>query len=246
VPGSLNTAQSRRAREAALNFVRKFNPSGYEEADLPASPEKPGGGVEAPRTLRLSRSKTDTPATLYGRWWHELMQRNSWRDPDSWAQTFAQHFPDSPEPSRSTKEWKLWRTCLLNWPDILRDLSEEENFVHSEIPCFWRADERACLEGVIDLAVIDTTNKKFLLFDWKTNRIEPGEIDALRAHYLPQMAAYRTAVARMTGYEGEARIYSTSTGQFIPYNSEELAREWQRLQSLPLPELSKQVDGDEV
>ena len=35
-----------------------------------------------------------------------------------------------------------------------------------------------------------------------------------------------------------AGIYSTATGQFLPYAQEELAHEWDRLKNLAQPELA--------
>jgi len=43
----------------------------------------------------------------------------------------------------------------------------------------------------------------------------------------------RKAVAEITGAPINAGIYSTSTGEFVVYGSNELAAEWERLRNLP-------------
>jgi hypothetical protein len=63
-----------------------------------------------------------------------------------------------------------------------------------------------------------------------TKRIDPPQdrfavAKNLRALYRPQIAAYWKAVTEMTGLSVAAGIYSTSTGQFIEYHSDELATE---------------------
>ena len=97
----------------------------------------------------------------------------------------------------------------------------------------WRIDEARCLEGVVDLALFESDAKKTFVLDWKTNRITPDKIDNLRVKYLPQMAAYWRAVGELAGAKVEAAIYSTSVGQLIQYDEPDLAKEWERLRTLP-------------
>jgi ATP-dependent exoDNAse (exonuclease V) beta subunit len=94
-------------------------------------------------------------------------------------------------------------------------------------------DEHRCLEGVVDLAFFDPDKKKWYILDWKTNRIPRDKIDILRVQCRPQIAAYWKALAEMTGAPINAGIYSTSTGEFVLYGSDELAAEWERLRNLP-------------
>jgi ATP-dependent exoDNAse (exonuclease V) beta subunit len=65
--------------------------------------------------------------------------------------------------------------------------------------------------------------KKWFLLDWKTNEITSDKIDNLRAHYLPQIAAYWRAVTAMTQTSAVAAIYSTTLGEFVIYGGDELA-----------------------
>src|SRR6266481_5628755 len=70
---------------------------------------------------------------------------------------------------------------------------------------------------------------KWLILDWKTNRIAPDEIETLRAQYQPQVAAYWKAITEMTGAAAEAAIYSTATGKLVKCEANELDGEWERL-----------------
>ena len=215
------------AQESAAAFVRKFNPSGYDEEIIRA----PAGEINEHRSwLSIGQSTADTPATTYGRWWHDLMQRISWRDKTSWKQTFDEHQPTSPVPKRSVDEWNLFLQCTQNDPDFSGLLARAELVAHPEMQFFWRMSERTCLEGVIDLALIDPTAGKGLILDWKTNRVEANELGDLRNLYRPQLASYWKAVSEMTNLSVEAALYSTATGALVRFEPDELLREWERLE----------------
>jgi ATP-dependent exoDNAse (exonuclease V) beta subunit len=81
---------------------------------------------------------------------------------------------------------------------------------------------------MIDVA-LQAEEKRWLILDWKTNRLQRDEIDKLRLRYRPQIAAYWRAIAQMTKQPVRAAIYSTSTGQLLMYDEKELADEWGRL-----------------
>jgi ATP-dependent exoDNAse (exonuclease V) beta subunit len=102
-------------------------------------------------------------------------------------------------------------------------------------------DEATCLEGIVDLAFFDLRSQRALILDWKTNRIAPEKIDNLRAQYRAQIAAYWKAISQMTGMAVDAGIYSTSTGQFVVYDHDELDCEWERLRSLPQRDLDAEI-----
>ena len=112
---------------------------------------------------------------------------------------------------------------------------------HTEFPFLWRMDDRNCLDGMIDLILIDPAAGRALLIDWKTNRISRREQDALRARYRPQIAAYWKAIGERTKLEVDAAIFATATGVFVGYEPSELAAEWKRLQSLPGDELRNEI-----
>jgi ATP-dependent exoDNAse (exonuclease V) beta subunit len=228
------------AKDRAAAFVRKFNPSGYgEEIDQTQTDEI----YEHASLITVARSTRDTPATLYGRWWHDLMQRISWHEETSWKQTFDEHQATSPAPKRSEGEWRLFLRCVKNDPDFSQILTLTELVAFHEMPFFWRMDERTCLEGIIDLALFQPAEKEWFILDWKTNRIDPDKIDKLRASYRPQIAAYWKAVAEITQQEVCAAIYSTATGRFTVYSPDELAREWHRLRDLSRDGLAAEISS---
>jgi ATP-dependent exoDNAse (exonuclease V) beta subunit (contains helicase and exonuclease domains) len=229
------------AKERAATFVRKFNPSGYgEEID-----RAPTNEIYEPESLiTVAYSKVDTPATLYGRWWHDFVQRISWHEQASWKHTFDEHQVTSPAPKRSEAEWDLFLQSLKNDLDFSEILTRTKLIAYHEMPFLWRMDESRCLEGVIDLAFFDPGEKTWFILDWKTNRITPDRIDVLRRQHQPQIAAYWEAIMEMTGMSVEAGIYSTSTGRFVVYDPARLADEWERLRNLAHPEFAAEIRED--
>ncbi len=224
-----------KARQRASDFIRKQNPSGYEE--LPEPP--PESGFR--RTLLAPRSKADNAATLYGSWWHSLFQHFPWTSgPEQWQIAFSAAASSSLDPDRSAREWKLF-TKSAPASTLAEFLSRPGILTHTEFPFLWRMDDRNCLEGMIDLLLVDPSAGRGLLIDWKTNRIGRGEQETLRARYRPQIAAYWKAVTEMTKLQVEAAIFATATGSFVSYDPGELAAEWKRLQSMPADELSDEI-----
>jgi ATP-dependent helicase/nuclease subunit A len=221
-----------RARTRASRFIRKQNPSGYEEALEPIAEEA------GRREHRPLHSLLDNAATLYGSWWHTLFQHFPWIGGlPQWQTAFAALQPSSPDPDRSAREWK--RFVNLSPSSPLREfLGRPGAIAQTEFPFLWRMNADSCLEGVIDLLLIDPNACRCLLVDWKTNRIEKGGREELRQRYKPQIAAYWKTVNEITKYEVEAGIFATATGEFLPYEAGELEAEWERLSSLPADQLS--------
>ena len=223
---TLESKTAQKARRHANDFVRKFNPSAYDPELIGATGEEIGE-----RPVRV-KSTPETPATLYGQWWHSLFQRMPWRDGMEAAEMLFQRLlPLSPDKSRSTAEWKLVRQGLTGDSPLKQFLSSAKINVHCEFPFAWRFNEHACVEGLIDLLVIDAEANQCLLVDWKTNRVEKGEEEQLRQRYRPQLAAYWKAVGEITKCEVAAGIFATATGKFCGYGPEELEAEWERLRS---------------
>ncbi|MDQ6624908.1 MAG: UvrD-helicase domain-containing protein, partial [Verrucomicrobiota bacterium] len=220
------------ATKRASEFVHKFNPSAYDAEVLSAADD------DAPAVALIrARSTADSPATLYGRWWHSLLESMSWRDGVAAAeQLFEESQPKSPVPARSAAEWKLLRK-LFSHPIFAAYTSGEARFAHAEFPFSWSIDAGAAIEGIIDLLLVDEASRKCLVLDWKTNRIAAGEEQGLLGHYRPQLSAYWKAVSEITGFTVEAGLYSTSTGKLLVYPADELATEWSRLSKLSAGEL---------
>ena len=228
----LNSGVITQARARAADFIRKQNPSGYEEPANLAADSAPR------RTAALSLSGADNPATLYGSWWHTLFQHFPWTGgSEQWQTAFDALKSTSPDPDRSAREWKLFAKALPS-SAIAKFLECQSIVRHTEFPFLWRLDDRNCVEGMIDLLLVDRDANQCLLVDWKTNRVGKGEAGQLRQQYCPQIAAYWKAIREITKLEVQAGIFATALGEFMPYDAKELEAEWERLRSLPQNDFS--------
>ena len=149
-------------------------------------------------------------------------------------EVFRQFQSQSPDPARSLREWKLLRGQAQNDKGSPQGLLRDASLWRRELPFLWPVDDRACVEGIIDLAIFAKDQKRAFIIDWKTNRIAPENSDELRGRYLPQIAAYWQAMTRLSQLSVEAAIYATATGQFLVYETAELAAEWERLRGITL------------
>lgn len=212
------------ARRQAGQFVHTIAPSKLATEEEPHPAERAEVWLEIEPELRPPR--IGNPATRYGIWWHEFAQNISWRSPpEDWHAAFEQSVLTSPDPARSKREWKLLSKYACENPELFA------GNIFAEMPFFWLTDAQYCLEGLIDLALFHPAEKRWFILDWKTNRIERAELDQLHVAYRPQIAAYCKAVTEMTKQPVGAGIYSTSTGELIVYDEDELAEEWQRLKN---------------
>ena len=222
------------ARQHAARFFHTVTPSTFAQ-DQEIEPEATADAWIAMEP-ELRSPRVGNPATRYGNWWHEFAQTIPWHSQrDAWEVAFEANIPESPEPARSKREWKL----------LTKYVSEHPGFfagnIFAEMPFFWRMDEQKCLEGLIDVAFFQPDENKWFVLDWKTNRIKRDELERLRVEYRPQIAAYWKAVTEMTKRPVNAGIYSTATGELIVYNENQLAQEWDRLRNLPLDDLGSEI-----
>ena len=228
-----------KAATRAAHFLRKRNPTSFVSDD--AGIKRTGADTWKEAEAEFRARTLPSPATRYGVWWHEHTRNVAWQSSaDVWKAAFDQNVIHSPEPRRSRKEWNLLMEYFSDRPDLLAGR------VLAEMPFFWRINNRACLEGIIDLAVFRSHEHKWFLLDWKTNQIDPEAMDALREYYRPQIAAYWKAVAEMTKQPVSAGIYSTATGELALYGDEELADEWNRLQNGRAEKSRSEVNGNEI
>jgi ATP-dependent exoDNAse (exonuclease V) beta subunit len=225
------------ARQRAASIIETVTPSQFApEEELSETPSTEQW-IEIEPELRPPR--IDNPATRYGVWWHDFAEQIPWwSEPKKWNEAFEHNLAASPDLARSKREWQLLQR-QIELAEGLGSPLRDANLVRQEMPFFWRIDEHKCLEGIIDLALFEADAQKWFILDWKTNRIEPDQIDKLRVYYRPQIAAYWTAVAEMTKRPTSAGIYSTSTGQLLVYSENELAAAWQRLRAL----LQNEING---
>jgi len=225
----LSSREVGRAVQRASAFITRFTPSAFDFEAVEPAP---------------TPSRLDNPATLYGNWWHRFFQRVDWKAGEEAAQhLFAAHLPTSPDLKTAAKDWSAIFSKLFRDPLLSEYLGKNETQFHREFPFAWRINERTVVEGFIDLLMIDESANRCLVLDWKTNRLAAGGEDQLRKRYRSQIAAYWKAVGEITKLEVEAGIYATATGQFLPYDAEELEAEWERLRQLPPDELSVVVSS---
>ncbi|MEY2577912.1 MAG: CRISPR-associated exonuclease Cas4, partial [Verrucomicrobiota bacterium] len=132
-PGPIDPKNLQRARRRAAEFVHKFNPSAYD-------PEVTLDGEVATR-VALTKSAPDTPATLYGRWWHSFFQRMPWQSGIEKADALFQEFlAISPDKRRSAAEWKLMQESLAGDSILKQFLSRKNVRINSEFPFAWSID----------------------------------------------------------------------------------------------------------
>ena len=226
----LTNDELKRAAKRASEFVRKITPSALDP--------------EVPADVR-TRSRLDTLATLYGRWWHKFFQRLDWKGGiDSAQKLFEKELPISPDAKAAVKDWNATRRNLFSDATIARFLASDETLFHAEFPFSWRRNDRSVLEGLIDSIMINRKAGRCLLLDWKTNDVSPSDVEIFRETYRPQLAAYWKAVTEITGLEVEAGLFSTALGRLLLYSAEELQMEWRRLEQLPPAQLENEIRPD--
>ncbi|HJW37999.1 MAG TPA: UvrD-helicase domain-containing protein [Candidatus Udaeobacter sp.] len=226
----LTSRELKRAAKRASELVRKITPSALDS--------------EVPTEVR-TRSRLDTLATLYGRWWHKFFQRLDWKGGiDSAQKLFEKELPISPDAKAAVKDWNATRRDLFSDATIARFLASDETLFHAEFPFSWRRNDRSVLEGLIDSIMINRKAGRCLLLDWKTNNVSPSDVEIFRENYRPQLAAYWKAVTEITGLAVEAGLFSTALGRLLLYSAEELQIEWRRLEQLPPTQLGNEIRSD--
>jgi ATP-dependent helicase/nuclease subunit A len=223
-PAAVETGRAR------ASFFIKRNPSALAEAAASEadSASPPPFSAPAPATTGPN------PGQIYGTWWHEFIERLDWRTgATAWDVVFQECVGLSPDPDRSRREWQLLRANLTPTSALGKLLTPKTVIAHAELPFLWAMNERECLDGIIDLAVHDPTTGSWLILDWKTNSKTEKELGELHEHYRPQLSAYWQAVGQMLNAPVSAGIYSTTTGRWLPYSSEELATSWENLRTSP-------------
>ncbi len=208
------------ARLRATQFVKR-NPSTLAHL-VNADPTK------APERDALAMAASPV-ANQYGSWWHLLMEHLDWRDPSSWQQTFEEHLPQTPDPDRAAREWPLFLSVVAARTEV----TGAKLTFHSEMPFLWRSSDTECIEGIADLVIFDAAAGGWLIVDWKTNYIQASYTSALKDQYLPQLAAYRAAFQAILGGTVSAAIYSTATGEWLPYDNVALDHAWDEISLQP-------------
>jgi ATP-dependent helicase/nuclease subunit A len=224
------------ARQRAASIIEKVTPSQFAPEEKTTETPSTEEWIEIEPELRPPR--IDNPATRYGLWWHDFAEQIRWRsEPAEWQRIFDHNVTASPDVARSKREWQLLQKQIESSEGLARHL-RTANLVQTEMPFFWKINGPSrnggkSLEGIIDLALFNQKANEVFILDWKTNRIAADKIDILKEVYRPQMAAYWQAIRSLNQALVSAAIYSTATGEFLVYDPDELAREWERVRDLP-------------
>ncbi len=214
-------------RQRAALFLKR-NPSALAEAARTEADPAP-----AIERVRKTASR-ENAGTRYGTWWHHFVEQLDWQaDAAAWDAVFANAQKNSPDEKLSMQEWTLLRKHLTSDGELAGLLIGGKKIVHVEVPFLWAMNERECLDGIIDLAVLDADTGHWLILDWKTNRATEAALLELHEHYRPQLAAYWQAVSQMLGAPVSAGLYSTATARWLPYETEALVAAWHSMERHP-------------
>lgn len=172
---------------------------------------------------------------VYGLWWHGFVEQVDWTgDQAHWDTVFERELATSPDPARSRDEWDRLVVQLNPRSTWGPTLCTPSLMLKAEMPFLWKMSETECIEGIMDLVVFDPSKREWLIADWKTNPITPADLQQLKDHYRPQLAAYWRALSDMTGQPVRAALYSTTCGEWLAYESDELRESWAKIAGDPV------------
>lgn len=204
---NLTEDEKRRAFEKAGDFFRRCLPSSLAHgADEEGDPEV---RIDAePEWNTGERSE----ALAYGLWWHGMMEDLDWLDPQSWRQTAERLLNLCPHPDRGLREWELFMNS-----DLAKRISAQCESAFSETPFLRIEAEDSCVEGFIDLVIRERDGATWLVIDWKTDSVPPGQDQDLRRKYIPQVERYVESVRDAAGRNARIIpvIYSTCLGAVV-------------------------------
>jgi ATP-dependent exoDNAse (exonuclease V) beta subunit len=201
------------ARMRAENFTRRVRPSTLarhtalvdgdtgvaerSEPDLFAPPDYP------------EEQPPPAAAVSYGNWWHGMMETTPWtKGPAAWAAHWERYYDAAPEPERARAEGAR----MLASP-LAKQLSAPGLEFVTELPFLWaEPSEAQAYDGCVDLAAWDASVGRWLVVDWKTDRVEKDAAAELRVKYGAQIAVYARALGAIYGAPVEAYLYSTRAG----------------------------------
>ncbi|MGA2051974.1 MAG: UvrD-helicase domain-containing protein [Opitutales bacterium] len=201
------------ARARAEKFTRRVRPSTL--ARHGAGPKQGVERMEPDLFAPPDYPEEQPPATAmvnYGNWWHALMEATPWtQGPAAWAAHWEKSYHLAPDPERARAEGAR----LLASPLAVRLAAPGLEFV-TELPFLWaEAGGERAFDGCVDLAAWDAAAARWLVVDWKTDRVEREAATELRARYGAQVAVYAQALGTVYGAPADAYLYSTRAGELI-------------------------------
>jgi len=79
------------------------------------------------------------------------------------------------------------------------------------------SQEEVLVQGILDLAFLEAGG--WVLVDYKTSRVSSEGPEELLLHYRPQMAIYRAALEKITGFPvKQAGLFLLALGEMAWYN----------------------------
>lgn len=205
------------AIRSANEFPRRRLPHALVAAQRGANDAEPETGLaklsEGDEAAAWGAVRADDAAE-YGIWWHGLMETLPWVDGiQGWDAPLAAQIGTCPDPERGQREFARFLGS-----DFVRSIAGGDKVFHAEVPFVWRDGANSCMEGVMDLVAWDRANQRWIVVDWKTNRVSEGELGKLADRYRPQLKAYVDALRalaprREKELSVEAYVYSTALGQ---------------------------------
>ena len=216
-----------RGRLRAGEFIRKQNPSGYDDAVDLLHDSRSAIPPDLFRPLTIRRRSTAAGGTRSS---SISPGRRSLRD---WQAAFDAVQSSSPDPERSTREWGQLRTTLRDSPARAIPPPRRERSCTPSFRSCGAIDARSCLEGVIDLLAIDPRREAL-----PAARLEdepPQQRTGWRApraiifHRLPPTGRRSAKSRGSTSKRGCSR---PRWARWLIYTDDELRAEWERLGAL--------------
>ncbi len=148
----------------------------------------------------------------YGNWWHQTMESNPWIDcAEMWDRHFEDKLARCPDENRGRAELELFKSSPL-----AQILVSPEYRIRTEVPVLWGKNQGTAYEGYIDLAAWHSEKRKWLVVDWKTDRVTADSVSELKKTYGSQLNAYAESVAGIfPDTKVEAMLYSTILGKSL-------------------------------
>lgn len=197
------------AKASAANFIERILPSSLSDGQR-VSPAR-----DEPEPLLghgFPEESLSLDGAAYGNWWHEMMEITPWHEkPEVWKRHFNNFISHCPQPERGVREIQLFLSS-----DFAKKLARPGWAIRTEIPFLWQADKTTAYEGLIDLAARETDTGRWIIVDWKTDRLENGHpSESLKSRYGKQVGVYTRAVQSIYEEEVETFLYSTPIASSI-------------------------------
>ncbi|MEO0795518.1 MAG: UvrD-helicase domain-containing protein [Verrucomicrobiota bacterium] len=224
-----------RTEPVAATFTRRIIPSSLADHSRRTSSDETGHERDErewdaePGYPEVRHSMPTNSGAEYGNWWHETMQHAPWgQDADTWETFLRQSLEHSPDSERGDTE-----LTRLRQSKGFGRLNEPSTIVRTEVPILWPegavAPSQAELDidsysdsispfaydGYIDLLAFNEEHRRWLVVDWKTDRVGADPTAEMLGAYGQQLAAYVTALSTAFGVRFTGYLYSTRAAEWI-------------------------------